>query len=273
MKTFQLVALVGIFASQTLVASAAATSPTVRDEQQMTKLGTQLLQAADRADQALQKRDGPAAIGDIDDAIADRAKLAQEAKADGGAMIVPLYADLDDTEYLSRIGKNRTSGGTASATSTSSGRASAPLTVTSNVGQYTYLAIDLDKTNSRLEAAKTAIRNKNDQAAEDTLSAIGSNLVALSVSTDLPLLTAREDLALGRSALNDNNTRVAEADLHQASQALAAYAASGPHAADAKALSGEIDTATANTTRPTLSTQTVDEWWERVKDWFAHPSV
>jgi hypothetical protein len=66
---------------------------------------------------------------------------------------------------------------------------------------------------------------------------------------------------------------VAQADLHQASQALAAYAASGPHAGDAKALSGEIDTATANTTRPTLSTQTVDEWWDRVKDWFAHSSV
>jgi hypothetical protein len=247
-------------------------SPTVSDEQQMTKLGTQLLQAADRADRALQKRDGTAAIGDIDDAIADRAKLAQEAKADGGAMIVPLYADLDDTEYLSRIGKNRTSGA-ASATATTANRAPAPLTVTSNVGQYTYLAIDLDKTNSRLEAAKTAIRNKNDQAAEDSLNAIGTNLVALSVSTDLPLLTAREDLALGRTALNDNDTRVAQADLHQASQALAAYAASGPHAADAKALLGEIDTATANTTKPTLSTQTVDAWWERVKDWFAHPSV
>jgi hypothetical protein len=176
MKTFQIAALVGIFASQTLVASAAATSPTVRDEQQMTKLGTQLLQEADRADQALQKRDGATAIGDIDDAIAGRAKQVQEAKADGGAMIDPLYADLDDTEYLSRIGKNRTSGGTASATSTSSGRASAPLTVTSNVGQCTYLAIDLDKTNSRLEEAKTAIRNKNDQAAEDTLSAIGSKI-------------------------------------------------------------------------------------------------
>jgi hypothetical protein len=258
-KTLQIAALVGIFASQTVVASAATTTPTVRDERQMTQLGTQLLGDVDRADRALQKRDDAEANGDIDDASAARMKLAQDAKADGGSMIVPLYADLDDTEYLSRIGKNRT--------------ASQPLTVTSNVGQFTYLAIDLDKTNSRLNAAKVAIRDKNDQAAEDSLSAIGSNLVALSVSTDLPLLTAREDLALAQTALNDKNTQAVAADLHQASQALRVYAVSGPHAADAKALSGEIDTVAANSSGPNMSMQTVDSWWERVKDWFAHPSM
>jgi len=239
----------------------------------MTQLGSQLLQAAYRADEALQKHDEAAANKDLDEAMAVRTKMAQDAKADGDSMMVPLYADLDDTEYLARIDKTGNPVGTTSPPENSSKRASQPMTVMSNVGQFTYLAIDLDKTNSRLNAAKIAIRNRNEQAAEDSLSAIGSNLVEVSVSTDLPLLTAREDLQLARTALNAKNDREAAVDLHQASQALAAYAASGPHAADAKALSSEIDSAATNTSRPALSTQTVDSWWERVKGWFAHPSL
>jgi hypothetical protein len=273
-KTFQIATLVGVFASQPLLASAAITTPTVRDEQQMTQLGSQLLQDANHADQALQKNDDGAANKDIDDAITLRTKLAQDAKADGSSMTVPLYTDLDDTEYLSTVGKKTTSEAATSATTASAKSGAQPLTVQSNVGQVTYLAIDLDKTNSRLNAAKIAIRNKNDQAAEDSLSAIGSNLVAVSVSTDLPLLTAREDLALARTALNAKNNQAATADLHQASQALTAYAASGPRAADARKLSGEIDAAAGAAATPSaVSTQTVDSWWQRVKDWFAHPSV
>jgi hypothetical protein len=262
-KTFHIATLVGVFASQALLASAAPMAPTVRDEQQMTQLGSQLLQDADHADQALQKHDDNAANRDIDDALTIRMKLAQMTKADGGSMVVPLYADLDDTEYLSTIGKkaNMSANGT-----------SQPLTVKSNVGQLTYLAIDLDASESRLNAAKIAIQNKNDQAAEDSLAAIGSNLVATSVSTDLPLLTAREDLALARTALRKKNDQAAQADLHQASQALTTYAASGPHAADAKQLAGEIDTGAGNTAMPSAES-TVDSWWNRVKDWFAHPSV
>ncbi len=267
MKTFQIATLVGVFASQTLIA-VAATAPTVHDEQQMTQLGSQLLQDADHADQALQKNDDNAANKDIDDAMIVRSKLAQQAKVDGASMVVPLYADLDDTEYLSTVGKKTTTNGTTSANAAASKSTPLPLTVNSNVGEVTYLAVDLDKTNSRLNAAKIAIRNKNDQAAEDSLAAIGSNLVAVSVSTDLPLLTAREDLALARAAINAKNNQAATADLHEASQALAAYAASGPHAQDAKKLSAEIDA-----TPSSMSTQNVDSWWERVKDWFAHPSV
>jgi hypothetical protein len=270
MKTLHIAALVGVFASQTVLASAAPSVPTVRDEQQMTQLGSQLLQDADHADEALQKNDDAAAKTDVDDALDVRAKLAQDARADGASMLVPLYTDLDDTEYLSAIGKKNAPNGTTTATATSAGATSQPMTVKSNVGQVTYLAIDLDASKRRLDAAKMAIRNKNDQAAEDSLAAIGSNLIALSVSTDLPLLTAREDLALARTALQKKNNQAAQTDLRQASQALTAYAASGPHAADARTLAGEIDTGMGS---PATSTQTVDSWWTRVKDWFAHPSV
>ncbi len=271
MKSFQIATLVGVFAAQPLLAAATtAPTPTVHDEQQMTQLGSQLLQDADHADQALQKNDDNAANKDIDDAMTVRSKLAQQAKADGASMVVPLYADLDDTEYLSTVGKKTTTAktnGTTSANAANSKSTPLPITVNSNVGQVTYLAVDLDKTNSRLNAAKIAIRNKNDQAAEDSLAAIGTNLVAVSVSTDLPLLTAREDLALARVALNAKNNQAATADLHEASLALAAYAASGPHAQDAKKLQAEIDAT------PSSAARNVDSWWERVKDWFAHPSV
>jgi hypothetical protein len=273
-KTIQIATLVSVFASQTLLATA-ATEPSVHDEQQMTQLGSEILKDADNADQALQKNDGSAADKDINDAMTARAKLAQQAKAGGGSMVVPLYADLDETEYLSAIGKKASANGMSSANAASANSTPSPLTVKTTVGQVTYLAIDLDKTNSRLSAAKTAIQNKNDQAAEDSLAAIGSNLVETSVSTDLPLLTAREDLALARTALNAKNDQAATADLHQASQALATYAASGPHADDAKKLLGEIDTAAGGhrVSPPSVSTQKVDSWWERVKDWFAHPSA
>jgi hypothetical protein len=266
--------LVGVFASQTVLASAAVTTPTVREDQQMTQSASHLIQDADRADQALQKNDVSAANRDIDDALALRTKLAQEAKADGSSMTVPLYADLDDTEYLSTVGNKSNSTGTQSATATSAKGAPQSMTVQSNMGQITYLAIDLDKTNSRLNAAKIALRNKNYQASEDTLASIGSNVIAVSVSTDLPLLTAREDLALARTALSAKNNQAASADLHRASQALTAYTASGPRAAEAKKLSAEIDSIAGSTTTPSATLpQTVDSWWQQVKEWFVHPSV
>jgi hypothetical protein len=272
-KTFQIATLVGVFASHPLIAAAAA-APTIQDERTMTRLGSQLLQDASHADQALQKRDESAANKDIDDAMMIRTKLTQQAKADEESMVVPLYTDLDDTQYLAAVGKPRTLNETASGTKATSKSTPQPMTVTSNVGQLTYLAIDLDKTKSRLNAAKIAIRNKNEQAAEDSLGAIGSNLVAVSVSTDLPLLTAREDLTLARAALRAKNDQAATADLHQASRALTAYAASGPHAEDAKRLSSEISALAGKTsTSSSVLTQNVDSWWERVKDWFAHPSV
>jgi len=265
--------LLGVFASQPLLAGA-ATEPTVHDEQQLTQLGSQLLQDADQADQALRKNDDAAANRDIDDAMTIRMKLEQRAKADGGSMVIPLYADLDDTEYLSAVAKNPPRHGTASADAGNSNSTPLPLTVKSNVGQVTYLAIDLVKTKSQLDAAKIAIRNKNEQAAEDSLAAIENDLVAISVSTDLPLLTAREDLSLARVALDDKNNQAASADLRQASQALGAYAASGSHSEDARRLSAEINAAAGtNATPSSLMSQNVDSWWERVKDWFAHPSV
>jgi hypothetical protein len=272
-KTFQIATLLGVFASTTLLA-VAAEEPTVHDEQQLTRLGSQLLQDADHADQALRKSDDAAANKDIDDAMTVQLKLEQRTKADGGSVVVPLYADLDDTEYLSAVAKNAPRNGTISTNATNSNSTPLPLTVNSNVGQVTYLAIDLVNTKNRLNAAKIAIRNKNQQAAEDSLAAIGSDLVAVSVSTDLPLLTAREDLSLARVALDDKNSQAASADLRHASQALGVYAASGSHSEDARRLSAEINAAAGtNATPSSLMSQNVDSWWERVKDWFAHPSV
>jgi hypothetical protein len=220
----------------------------------MTRLAVTVLSDASAARVALARKQS-GAQADIRRALtADRA-LASEARAAGLSEVVPIYAEFDDAAVLSDAVKRKSS--TAPAT-----------TVRANSADLTYLAIDLDAASSHLRAAQTAIRNGNDRAARDSLAAVGSDLVEESVLTDLPLLTAREDLARAQRELKTDDRAAAVADLQQASRSLAAYS-KGDHIRGARLLAAQIDTdIAAGAMRPSSLDDRVAHWWTSVKNWF-----
>jgi hypothetical protein len=256
-----------IAALSTLVAASALAAPGLANaatpmnaDRESTGLASQLLQDANAARSALMNDDVATANHDIDEAMNARDKMLDLARGNGSATIVPIFSELEDTTVVSTDGTAKPAPASA---------VLAPVTVRSNDAQYTYLAIDLNKAKARLDAAKLALRNKNTQAAEDSLSAIGTDLVASTDATDVPLLTAREDLALAQRALQAKQLTAAAADLHQASTSLKSYDSPG-HAADAQRLANDIQTAMPLTPQTAESASAkLDGWWSSVKSWFS----
>ena len=231
----------------------------INADRESTGLASQLLGDASAARSALMNDDVATANHDIDEAMAAHDKMLDLNRANGSATIVPIFSDLEDTTVLSP-GKTTKPAAASNAVT--------PVTVRSNDAQYTYVAIDLNKALARLNAAKTALRNKNTQAAEDSLAAIGTDLIATTDATDVPLLTAREDLALAQQALQAKDMTAASTDLHQASTSLKAYDRPG-HSADAQRLANDIQTAMPLTAASAPSTSAkIDAWWSSVKGWF-----
>jgi hypothetical protein len=242
--------------------SSAAESSSIQRDTQSTRLAATLVADADHARQALAANDVTAANADIAQASTAREKLVAMQHSRGASLIVPLYSELDDTSIFADAINSRPADPAIATT--------APLTALSNVAQVTYVAIDLNKAKARLDAASLAIHDKNDQAAKDALAAIGSDLIIGTDTTDVPLVTAREDLALARTALKSKQTTVASADLLQASSALKRYT-NASHSSDAQRLAAEIEASQspAAQNQSGLSAR-IGDWWTSVKGWFSN---
>ncbi len=237
----------------------------MKDDRQMTNLAAQLLKDSDSARLALGTNTTASANTDIDKALAVQAKMEKLVRADGMAMIVPVYTELDDITVLS----DATKAGTTKVAPKAAPSSGAATTVRSNIAGSTYLAVDLNKAKSRLDAAKLELRGHHSQAASDSLAAIGSDLIERRVSADVPLLTARQDLSLAQRALKSKDLAAASSDLRQASKSLDAYTSSD-HSADARRLSADINSAIPLTAHRSASVSTkIATWWTSVRDWFS----
>jgi hypothetical protein len=253
-----------IVAVQVLHVSPAFAATTQRDDREMTNLAAQVISDAQSGREALASGKTSASVTDIDGALVARNKLAGIARSHDMPMVVPVYAELDETAVLTAAAKSNAK--MRSSLSASNKNAS-PMTVRNNDAQLTYLAIDLDKAKAHLDAAKAAVDSHNDQAARDSLAAVGSDLVEGSVVTDLPLLTAREDLSRAQAELKSNDSKAASADLRQASKSLARYT-TGDHVKDAQLLAAAIDASPKETTNDPTASQKIENWWSSVKTWF-----
>jgi hypothetical protein len=150
-----------------------------------------------------------------------------------------------------------------------------PLVVQRATGVYTYVAIDLNKAKDRLQAAKTALSNNNLQAADDALSNVQSDVVLGAVESDLPLLGARENLALAKQAAQKGRYGEAASALKESATKLDTFAganASAAHANDARSLSQEIRSyASTIASNHTGAADKIDGWWHQVNAWFTAP--
>ena len=247
-------------------ASSKATGAGHDAEQQLTKDATRLLQQVDLARQAVDSKNKQAALQHINTALSDQSRISALAKAKNIAAIVPLYSEFDEGSVLGPIEakrKNQKSSGSSAANSVG---------VEETTGQFTFVGLDLDKTKQHLEAAKASLNSNNMQAARDSLNAVDNELVMETVTADLPLVTARQNLALAESAARKNEYKETQTALQDACSALDRYAgqASGQHAQEAKQLSQTIHSYAQNVTQNhTGAASKIDGWWHQVDHWFA----
>jgi|GEM_PF-6224099 len=199
------------------------------------------------AETALENNNRSQATHNLQQALDDHARAVSMARRNGDTMVVPLYRELLDTAALWKGAVKKT------------------------ITESTYVAIDLNKSGNRLQAAKKALDAGNLQAAKDTLGAVGSDLVAVNVTADRPLLTARENLAIARRDLQEHKDSQARAALTQASQALSRYqSGNGKYAAQAGALKTQLQAAIRNEHNDNSFGTKVESWWHQVTQWFNH---
>lgn len=252
-------ALAGIAVVGQLLQAAPALA-SISADRNSTNLVVHLLSDAKSARLSLIGNDTAAARKDIDSAIAIRAKLVKVLDANGKSPVVQIYTELYENAALSydfmvpaRV-PNQTRAGHIHALET------------------TYLAIDLDKAKSRLDAAQHAVYDGDRQSAEMSLAAIRSDLVHGNDAADIPLLAARQALALAQRELRSNQPGAASASLQKASNLLNNYSSAG-HGAAVHQLAADIRSSMRDDSQSESAISTrIDRWWTSVKSWFSHHS-
>jgi hypothetical protein len=256
-KIRNVVALAALAASSQLLHATPASAASIARDRQSTDLVVRLLGDARSARVALIGNDAATANKDIDSAFAVDGKLVRIAHENGKSMIVQIYTELDDNARLSDdvLMPEGISDETRSAHI--------------KALEVTYFAINLDKTRTRLEAARRALRENDDQSAEKSLAAIRSDLVHGNDAVDVPLLAARRELALAQRDIRSKGLGAASADLERASDSLNSYSSVG-HSAAAHELASEIKSSMRISAQSGSSMSTkIDGWWASVKTWFS----
>ena len=257
MKFRTIAAVAGIAAASQLVQATPALATSIAKDRQSTDLVVQLLGNAKSARLALMQNDTATATKDMNAAAVARAKLVRVAQENGKSMVVQIYTELDTNAALSddfmipRRGLNATRAGHIHSLET------------------TYLAINLDKARTRLDAAQRAVRGGNDQSAETSLAAIRSDLIHGNDAADVPLLAARRELALAQGDISSNQLGAASANLQKASNSLNSYSSVG-HGAAVHQLADDIQASMrVNTQSGSAVSTKIDGWWTSVKTWFS----
>ncbi|HLH02891.1 MAG TPA: YfdX family protein [Bryobacteraceae bacterium] len=245
--------------------------------EQLSHLSTELLHEVDLARQAISNKNTQLAQQHVNKALTAQTRIATLAKSKNLPMMIPLYSEFDTSSTLGPLEAARKSGQKSPANNSSQPQHSrfAPLTVDDTSVQYTYVGIDLNRAKEHLEAAQTALRDKNLQSADDSLSALQNDVVMQTVQSDLPLLTARENVGIAEDAAKNNHYTEAAAALKEAASDLKRFADGNPpqHAEDARSLSSAITSFAEKLPQDHAGAATkLDGWWHQIDNWFNQPS-
>jgi hypothetical protein len=216
-----------------------------------------LLGSTEQARQAIARGDRQAAIKQIDQALQNARQARNMSSIQGRGNVVPIYTEYAQASVIGPIATSRNAGGIQAA--------GAPA-VQEVVGQYTSVALDLPMAEQHLQAARTALLNNDVSAADSALKAVEDGVIMLRVESDLPLVQARENLALARDMISQGNSLAAQAPLREAINALAQY--SGPRGRQAERLQMQIASLANNlpANQQTAAGQ-IDQWWNVLADW------
>ena len=263
---------------------------------EVSKKAVQALRLTDEARQAIINKDQHLAEKNVDSAMSLLKQV--EAKLPNNkndkTHVVPIFAELEQTSFLQPVltAKNQNQGQGQQSANSDKANSSTNKTMANNSqsnalpqsdqpaqtpevvnrveGGYSYIALDVNAAMEHLQAAKQHLANNEPGKADLELARAQQSVDTGSVSTDMPLVRARENLALARDEVSSGKYSQAKAELKAAATALNNYAqdSHAQHAKDAKNLMTQIKSQTASTQGSHgIDKQKINTWWNEIANW------
>jgi hypothetical protein len=261
---------------------------------EISKMAVQAVRLTDEARQAIINKDQHSAQNDVDRAVSllKQVETKLPNNKNDKTHVVPIFAELEQTSFLQPVltAKNQNQGqqsanadkanystnktmannSQSSALPQSDQPAQTPEIVNRVEGGYSYIGLDVDAAMEHLQAAKQQLANNEPGKADLELARAQQSVDTGSISTDMPLVRARENLALARDEVSSGKYSQAKAELKAAANALNNYAqdSQAQHAKDAKNLMTEIKSQTASMQGSHgVDRQKIDTWWNEIANW------
>jgi hypothetical protein len=245
-----------------------------------------MLWQTDRARDAVMSHNRQLAMDHLNKAVADMNQIHTMAP---NQAVIPIYTELEQTSIIAPLmaarhmntnnqntnNQNTNNQNTNNQNTTGSAdRARSGVAVRDVNGELTMVGVDVNMANGHLQAAQHAVETGDWAAAASALNAVRDGVFLASVSTDLPLLKARENLALARDEAASNNWKDAHTALMSASHALSNYERTGgAHANDARSLQQQIDSYDQNLApNHADAVNRIENWWNDTTNWMTNAS-
>ncbi len=223
-----------------------------------------------QARQALASDNSQAALRQIGEALQNGRQLSSMASTQGQGRLVPIYTEYSQSSIIGPIeAAGIEQGGGVQA----AGAPSQAPAVREVEGRYTNISVDVPAAVQHLQAARAALLNNDQDAADSALRAVQSGIILVRVESDLPLIKARQNLALAKGMIRHGNFQAARAPLREAVNALADY--SGPRASQAEQLQIQIAQLMVSGAQQNqrMAVSQIDNWWNELADWTASGSA
>lgn len=257
----------GLLAAAPL-AMAQSQSQTETPKVRQSRAAAKMLEETAHARQAIKDKNQQMAMTHVNQALEAAGKIQTTAG------MIPIYTELDETSV---IGPLQAARGSASReapepdTAAREERQPAGMAVRDVEGGFTSVAVDMSEARTHLDAAKTALQNNDLSQADTALQAVQSGVSMTTMEGDLPLVKARQNLAMALTQAKQGRMSGAEAPLKAAADALDSYRQmpSAAHSTEAAQLSRDIQnfvSTIGQKTGPQASDQ-IQQWWNRVADW------
>lgn len=240
------------------------------NQAQRSRMATEMLRHVHQAREAIEQDNRIQALQHVKEARSAFDRLDQAMSAET-SKVVPIYEELEQVSIIGPIKAAKQSSEGEGAGRASADRA-APGAVQEAAAEYTVISLDTTTVKPHLEAVEAALEQGNLRQADAGLKTIQSGVNLASVSSDLPLLRARQNLAMAHRLASEGRHQEAGAPLKEAAEALNTYATTltGTRAAEATRMRDEIrDFARNIGQNPSDAAGQISTWWDRTTGWTA----
>ena len=241
---------------------------------QQSHAAAKMLEETAHARQAIKDKNQQMAVTHVNQALEAAGKIQTTAG------MIPIYTELEQTSVIGPLQAAR--GAQTPESTTASREAPAPATaareqkpggmaVRDVEGGFTSINVDMSEARTHLDAAKTALQDNNLSQADTALQAVQSGVSMMTVEADLPLVKARQNLAMALTHVKQGRMSGAQAPLKAAADALDSYRQmpSAAHSTEAAQLSRDIHDFVSTMKEKTQSqaSDQIQQWWNHVADW------
>lgn len=291
-----------------------STNSQAQARMQASRMAVHALRLTDRARRAIISKDQSRAATDVNQALDLINQAGKELPAAGNknnSHVVPIFAEMEQTSFLQPVLTAKSQAGSGQGSQSASNRSSQNQQSASNTqnqesenqesasnqnpsaqesalpqsdrppvvkrveGGYSYIGLDLNAAKEHLQAAKQYLSKNDTGKADLELARTQDSVDTGAVTTTMPLVRARENLALARNEVKNNKYSKAKVNLAAASKALKQYGtqSQAKHAADAKSLGSQIESYSSSIQSKHKEAQSkIDNWWNQLADWTGQKS-